>query len=228
MVALGDADALVTGVTRNYSIALEDVRQRHRREARPPRHRAPRSCLARGTGPCWWPTRPSPRCRTHRTSPRSRSRRQATARRSRLRAARRAAGLLDLRPSGRRALDTTCSEAVKILDGMRVDFEYDGDMAADVALNRDLMAAYPFCRLTGPANVLVMPAFHSASIATRMMSGTRRLDRDRPPDRRARQTGADRLARRHRFRHRAHGGACGLRCRLSGAVRAVMSRATPR
>ena len=51
-----------------------------------------------------------------------------------------------------------------------VDFALlPGDMAADVALNRDLMAAYPFCRLTGPANVLVMPAFHSASISTRML-----------------------------------------------------------
>jgi malate dehydrogenase (oxaloacetate-decarboxylating)(NADP+) len=43
-------------------------------------------------------------------------------------------------------------------------------MAADVALNRDLMTStYPFCRLTGPANVLVMPAFHSASISTKML-----------------------------------------------------------
>ena len=60
-------------------------------------------------------------------------------------------------------------EAVKILDQMRVDFEYDGEMAADVALNRDLMAQYPFCRLTQPANILIMPAFHSASIATKML-----------------------------------------------------------
>ena len=51
----------------------------------------------------------------------------------------------------------------------RVDFEYDGDMAADVALNPELAAAYPFCRLSGPANVLVMPAFHSASISTKML-----------------------------------------------------------
>jgi malate dehydrogenase (oxaloacetate-decarboxylating)(NADP+) len=42
-------------------------------------------------------------------------------------------------------------------------------MAADVALNRAAMAAYPFCRLTDAANVLVMPAFHSASISTRML-----------------------------------------------------------
>jgi len=59
--------------------------------------------------------------------------------------------------------------AVEILDGMDVDFEYDGDMAADVALSRDLLKLYPFCRLTDTANVLVMPAFHAASISTKML-----------------------------------------------------------
>jgi malate dehydrogenase (oxaloacetate-decarboxylating)(NADP+) len=60
-------------------------------------------------------------------------------------------------------------EAVKLLDRRRVDFEYDGEMAADVALNSRLLKQYPFCRLSAPANVLVMPAFHSASISTRML-----------------------------------------------------------
>jgi malate dehydrogenase (oxaloacetate-decarboxylating)(NADP+) len=60
-------------------------------------------------------------------------------------------------------------EAVRILDHRRVDFQYDGDMAADVALNMDLREAYPFCRLSGPANVLIMPAFHSAAISTKML-----------------------------------------------------------
>ena len=60
-------------------------------------------------------------------------------------------------------------EAVKILEKRRVDFEYDGEMAADVALNPRLMQQYPFCRLSGPANVLVMPAFHSASISTKLL-----------------------------------------------------------
>jgi malate dehydrogenase (oxaloacetate-decarboxylating)(NADP+) len=60
-------------------------------------------------------------------------------------------------------------EAVRILDRRRVNFEYDGEMGADVALNPTLMAAYPFCRLSGPANVLVMPAFHSAAISTKMV-----------------------------------------------------------
>jgi malate dehydrogenase (oxaloacetate-decarboxylating)(NADP+) len=59
--------------------------------------------------------------------------------------------------------------AVEILDSLRVDFEYDGDMAADVALNPDLRKLYPFCRLTDTANVLVMPAFHAASISTKML-----------------------------------------------------------
>jgi malate dehydrogenase (oxaloacetate-decarboxylating)(NADP+) len=42
-------------------------------------------------------------------------------------------------------------------------------MTVDVALNPDVMAQYPFCRLTDTANVLVMPAFHSASISTKML-----------------------------------------------------------
>jgi len=60
-------------------------------------------------------------------------------------------------------------EAVKILDQRRVDFEYDGEMSADVALNPEAASAYPFNRLSGPANVLIMPAFHSASISTKLL-----------------------------------------------------------
>ena len=56
-------------------------------------------------------------------------------------------------------------DVVAELDRRQVDFEYDGEMAADVALDPELMALYPFCRLTGPANVLIMPALHSANIA---------------------------------------------------------------
>lgn len=60
--------------------------------------------------------------------------------------------------------------AVKVLDERGVDFEYDGEMAADVALNPDIAKLYPFCRLTDSANVLVMPAFHAASISTKMLA----------------------------------------------------------
>lgn len=59
--------------------------------------------------------------------------------------------------------------APDVLDRRGVDFEYDGEMTVDVALNSEAMRAYPFCRLTGPANVLVVPARHSASISVRLM-----------------------------------------------------------
>ncbi|MBO1076702.1 NADP-dependent malic enzyme [Roseomonas marmotae] len=58
-------------------------------------------------------------------------------------------------------------EAVKLLDGRGADFEYDGEMGADVALDPQLRALYPFCRLSGPANVLVMPGLHAAHILTK-------------------------------------------------------------
>jgi len=60
-------------------------------------------------------------------------------------------------------------EAVQILDERDVDFEYEGDIAADVALDPLHMLTYPFSRLTDAANVLVMPAIHSASISTKLL-----------------------------------------------------------
>ncbi|MEL5875752.1 NADP-dependent malic enzyme [Cereibacter sphaeroides] len=60
-------------------------------------------------------------------------------------------------------------EASRVLDGMKVDIEYEGEMTVDVALNKTAMAQYPFCRLTGPANILVVPARHSSSISIKLM-----------------------------------------------------------
>lgn len=60
-------------------------------------------------------------------------------------------------------------DAVSILDSRNVDFEYDGEMSSDVALNAELMRLYPFCRLSGPANVLIMPALHSANITSGLL-----------------------------------------------------------
>ncbi|WP_028913845.1 NADP-dependent malic enzyme [Pseudorhodobacter ferrugineus] len=59
--------------------------------------------------------------------------------------------------------------APKVLDQRGVDFEYEGEMTVDVALNPDAAAHYPFSRLTGPANILVVPARHSASISVKLM-----------------------------------------------------------
>jgi len=61
-------------------------------------------------------------------------------------------------------------KAIRLLDAEEVDFEYDGEMQADMALDFELLkATYPFTRLTGPANVLVMPGLHSAHISSRLM-----------------------------------------------------------
>ena len=66
-------------------------------------------------------------------------------------------------------------EAVCILDEMGdVDFEYEGDMNADIALNPSHSLLYPFSRLKGPANVLVMPAIHAASISTKLLESMSR------------------------------------------------------
>ena len=60
-------------------------------------------------------------------------------------------------------------DAVAVLDDRRVGFEYEGEMSADVALNRDMAKLYPFSRLTGPANILIMPGLHSANISAKLL-----------------------------------------------------------
>jgi malate dehydrogenase (oxaloacetate-decarboxylating)(NADP+) len=62
-------------------------------------------------------------------------------------------------------------EAVALLDTRGVDFEYDGEMSADVALDAGLMRRlYPFCRLSGAANILIMPELHSANISAKLLA----------------------------------------------------------
>jgi len=61
-------------------------------------------------------------------------------------------------------------DAVKLLDTLETDFEYEGEMGPDVALNYELQAKYyPFTRLTGPANILVMPGLQSANISSKLI-----------------------------------------------------------
>ena len=55
------------------------------------------------------------------------------------------------------------------LERRGVSFEYEGEMTVDVALNATAQEAYPFSRLTGPANILIVPARHSASISVKLM-----------------------------------------------------------
>ncbi len=166
MVALGDADGMVTGITRNYSTALDDVR---RCIDAKPGHRVIGVSLAL--------------CRGRTVLVADTAVHDMPSADELADIAEEAAGLARRlgyvprvallaystfgHPSGERS--ERVREAVNILDKRRVDFEYDGEMAADVALNPKVMEQYPFCRLSGTANVLVMPAFHSASISTKML-----------------------------------------------------------
>jgi malate dehydrogenase (oxaloacetate-decarboxylating)(NADP+) len=166
MVALGDADAMVTGVTRNFSVALEDVR---RCIDPKPGHRVMGVSLVLARG--------------HTVLVADTAVTETTNAEILADIAIEAAGVarrfgfeprLALlafstfgHPPGKRVADV--QGAVRLLDQRRVDFEYDGEMAADVALNMDLREAYPFCRLSGPANVLIMPGFQSASISTKLL-----------------------------------------------------------
>jgi malate dehydrogenase (oxaloacetate-decarboxylating)(NADP+) len=135
----GYADAMVSGATRNWTSVYQDV---HRvLDAEPGRHVIGVSlALLRGRAVLVADTSPRVALLAYSTFGQPRGERSDVVR-----------------------------DAVRILDERGVDFEYDGDMAADVALNRDLMRHYPFCRLTDTANVLVMPAFHAASISTKML-----------------------------------------------------------
>jgi malate dehydrogenase (oxaloacetate-decarboxylating)(NADP+) len=166
MVALNDADAMVTGVTRNFSVALEEVRQVIDPK---PGHRVigvslvvarGRTVLVADTAVTEMPN--AEELADIAIEAAGVARRLGYEPRLSL-----LAFSTFGHPPGERSARVI--EAVRILDHRRVDFEYDGEMAADIALNPALAAAYPFNRLTGPANVLVMPAFHSASIATKML-----------------------------------------------------------
>jgi malate dehydrogenase (oxaloacetate-decarboxylating)(NADP+) len=60
-------------------------------------------------------------------------------------------------------------EATAILEERKPDFEFEGEMAPDVALNEDVMKSYPFSRLSGPANVLILPGLQSANISAKLL-----------------------------------------------------------
>jgi len=167
MVSTGDADALITGVTRSYSVALGDVR-RVIDDAPGKRAMGISMVVARGrtvlvadTNVHDMPTAQELADIAIESADVAR----------RLGYEPRVALLAYStfgHPMGERS--ERVREAVEILDREQRDFEYDGEMSADVALNRDAMSMYPFCRLSEPANVLVMPAIHSASISTKLLS----------------------------------------------------------
>ncbi|MEO1100373.1 MAG: NADP-dependent malic enzyme [Pseudomonadota bacterium] len=167
MLALGDADGMVTGVTRNYDVALSDARL-----VLDPIPGQPiigmSMVLSRGqtvfiadTSVVELPD-PGQIAAIGMEAARAAQHLGFTPR----------VAFLSYstfgNPMGERS--EKVREAMYLLDRRSdIDFEYEGDLAADVALNPNHKLIYPFSRLSGPANVLVMPAIHSASISTKLL-----------------------------------------------------------
>jgi malate dehydrogenase (oxaloacetate-decarboxylating)(NADP+) len=170
MVALGDADGMVTGLTRSFGVAYEDIT---RAISPKPGHRVfgmsimvlrGRSLFVADTSVHELPTpeqladiaiQSAAQARTMGHEPR--------------------VALLSFSNFGNpmREKAQRMRDAIKVLDSLDVDFEYDGEMQASVALDYDLMhRLYPFCRLSGPANVLIMPALHSANITAKLIQNS--------------------------------------------------------
>ena len=168
MVACGDADAMITGATRNYFTAFEEVM----RVLGPKDASQVFGCtllLSRGRSVFIADTtaHPSPTAEqlANIAVQSVRRARQMMGQEPRV-------ALLSYSTFGNptRGEGDRVRDAVAILDARHVDFEYDGEMSAEVALNFSLMRdRYPFCRLTGPANVLIMPGLYSANISSQLL-----------------------------------------------------------
>jgi len=166
MVAAGDADAMVTGLTRNYHVALEEIMRVM--DAREGEHVFGLSLLfAKGKTLFLADTAvhelPQPEELADFAQ-------QSAAVARRMGHEPRVA-LVSFSNFGNPKLPRSelVRDAVKVLDQRQVSFEYDGEMGIDVALNPELMALYPFQRLSEPANVIIMPGLHSAQIASKLM-----------------------------------------------------------
>ncbi len=167
MVACGDADAMVTGLTRSFNVAYNDIRRAL--DAKP-------RCRVFGLSIMVLPNRslfladtsvhelPSPEILAD-IAMQSAEEARAMGHEPRV-------ALLSYSNFGNPSNEGAqrIQKAVEILDTRKVYFEYDGEMQANVALNYSLMTElYPFCRLSGPANVLVMPGLHSANITAKLI-----------------------------------------------------------
>jgi malate dehydrogenase (oxaloacetate-decarboxylating)(NADP+) len=167
MVALGQADGMVTGVTRNYATALDDV-LKVIDPARGERAMGMSVVLMKGRTLFVSDTAvaefPDPKELAQIVIQSAAMARQfgATPR----------VALISHSTFGNPTMERSekIREAVSILDRREeIDFEYEGEMNVDVALNPDMRELYPFSRLSEAANVLVMPALHSSSIATSLL-----------------------------------------------------------
>lgn len=180
MVALGDADAMVTGTTRSYIETLKGVTMAL---GKAPAPEGTEESVLFGLTMMLTRARGTVLIADTAIHPRPDAATLAAIATQSAAAAKR----LGLEPrvaflsfsnfgDARTSVPTNLRDAVKLLDERKADFEYDGEMTADVALDPALRSLYPFCRLNGPANVLIMPGLHAAHIlskaAPRLTSAT--------------------------------------------------------
>ena len=166
MVAAGDADAMVTGLTRSAAVCLDDIGQVI--EPAPGRTMFGLTLMLgeRGRTIFLADTLIHPRPTPEQLADIATGAADVA---HRLGHAPRVA-MLSFSTFGNpaHAVGSIIRDATALLDARGVDFEYDGEMSPDVALDLSYRALYPFCRLTGPANILVMPGLHSAHITSRL------------------------------------------------------------
>jgi len=166
MLACGHGDALMTGLTRNYTVSLENITRVI--DAKPDEFLFGISMIvAKGKTLFFADTTvqelPSAEQLAHIAV--------KTAHAARKMGHEPRVALLSYSTFGNpmREKSARIRDAVQVLDSMHVDFEYDGEMSAGVALNKEMMSLYPFCRLSGPANVLIMPALHTAHVSSQLL-----------------------------------------------------------
>ncbi|MEK6746601.1 MAG: NADP-dependent malic enzyme [Pseudomonadota bacterium] len=166
MLAMGHGDAMITGLTRNYNVSLDNV-SRVINTKKDALLFGISLIVAKGKTIFFSDTTvqelPTPEQLAHIAV--------KTAEKARKMGHEPRVALLSFSTFGnpKREKSVRIIEAVKVLDKMNVDFEYDGEMSASVALDKEMLSLYPFCRLTAPANILIMPALHSAHIASHML-----------------------------------------------------------
>jgi malate dehydrogenase (oxaloacetate-decarboxylating)(NADP+) len=168
MVACGDADAMVTGATRSYSVSLEDILQAI--DPKPGSAAFGLTMLLTRGKTVFIADTTVHELPTAEQLVEIAVQAAATARQM---GQEPRVALLSFSNFGNpmRERAERVRDAVALLDQRQVGFEYDGEMGADVALNHALMRQlYPFCRLTDAANVLIMPALHTANVSAKLLS----------------------------------------------------------
>ncbi|WP_035007896.1 NADP-dependent malic enzyme [Candidatus Bartonella washoeensis] len=166
MVALGDADAMVTGVTRNYETALIDIR---RVISEKPKERLLGISMAICRGRTVFIADTAVYEDPNAEELADIAEQTASFVRGFGYQPRVAFVAFSTFGYMKGSVTQHIQDAVNILHERNVDFEFDGEMSADVALNSKLMQQYPFMGLTDTANILVMPGYHASSIASKML-----------------------------------------------------------